>query len=153
MLRIAVAAFHLLALGLGMGAVLTRGNVLRETVTRDSLHRAFRADTLWGVAAALWLATGLWRLLAGLDKPTAYYVANHLFAAKMGLFAAIVLLEIWPMVLLVRWRVALRRGRPAGEVAAPASARCIATISHVQALLVAVMIFVAVAMARGYGTT
>jgi len=36
-------------------------------------------------------------------------------------------------------------------VAAPATARRLAPVSHVQALLIVVMVFVAVAMARGYG--
>jgi uncharacterized membrane protein len=35
-------------------------------------------------------------------------------------------------------------------VAVPGTARAIATISHVQALLVVVMVFAAAAMARGY---
>ncbi len=33
MLRVALAALHLIALGLGLGAVLTRGNALREPVS------------------------------------------------------------------------------------------------------------------------
>ena len=37
-------------------------------------------------------------------------MANHLFVLKMGLFAAVIALEIWPMLLLMRWRGALRRG-------------------------------------------
>ena len=68
MLRVVLAALHLIALGLGLGAVLTRGNALREPVSSGSLRRALRADTLWGVAAGLWLATGLWRLFGATEK-------------------------------------------------------------------------------------
>ena len=149
MLRVIVAAFHLLALGLGLGAVLTRGNVLREPLTPQSLQRAFSADTLWGVAALLWVVTGLWRF-ARLEKGTGYYLANHFFLAKMSLFVLILVLEVWPMVVLIRWRIGLRKGAGVADFA-PGVARRIATISHVEALLVVLMVFAAAAMARGYG--
>jgi len=76
MLRVALAGLHLLALGLGLGAVLFRGTALREPPTAASLTRAFRADTLWGVAAALWIGSGLWRALAGTEKSLQYYLHN-----------------------------------------------------------------------------
>lgn len=76
MLRLTLAAVHLIALGLGLGAVLARGTALRETPTRDSLRRPFRADTLWGIAAALWISTGLWRVLGETEKTAGFYFAN-----------------------------------------------------------------------------
>jgi putative membrane protein len=151
MLRIALAGLHLLALGLGLGAVLSRGTALRGPPSQASLARAFRADTLWGIAAALWIGTGLWRVLAGTDKTIQYYLHNHLFYAKMGLLALILALEIWPMVTLIRLRVAVARG-VAGDVSARVGALGrIATISYIEATIVVVMIFIAVAIARGYG--
>jgi len=150
MLRVIVAGLHLLGLGLGLGAVLTRGNVLREELTPQSLKRAFSADTLWGLAAALWVITGIWRLVK-LEKGPDYYFANHFFIAKMSLFVVILLLEAWPMIVLIRWRSALRRGLNVQELAPTGTAKRIATISHVEALLVVLMVFFAAAMARGYG--
>jgi putative membrane protein len=143
MLRLTLAALHLIALGLGLGAVVQRGSALREPLDTRALRRAFRADTLWGISAALWIVTGLWRLLAGTEKATAYYTHNHVFFAKMGLLALILVLEIRPMLTLIRWR--------RGASADAGTARLIATVSHVQALLVVGMVFAAVAMARGYG--
>jgi putative membrane protein len=150
MLRVIVAGFHLLALGLGLGAVLTRGNVLREPITVQSLQRAFRADALWGIAAALWVVTGVWRM-AKLEKGLDYYFANHFFLTKMSLFGLILVLEAWPMIVLIRWRAGLRRGLNVPDFALPATAKRMATISHVEALLVVLMVFFAAAMARGYG--
>lgn len=150
MLQIALAGFHLIALGLGLGAVLNRGSALREIPDALSLHRVFRADTIWGIAALLWIGTGVPRYLLGIEKSTAYYNGNYFFLAKMALLLLILVLEIWPMVTLIRWRAAIRRGGSAGVVAVPGTARIIATISHVQALLVVLMVFAAVAMARGY---
>ena len=100
MLRITLAALHLIALGLGLGAVIARGTALRESPSNAALRRAFRSDSTWGFAALLWIGTGLWRLLEGIDKPTAYYLTNPTFHAKMGLFLLILLLELWPMMTL-----------------------------------------------------
>jgi putative membrane protein len=140
--------------------VLARGEALskaaRELPGTDSLRRAFRADAHWGVAAVLWLATGLWRYLGSTEKATAYYNSNHIFLTKMALFVVVVLLEIWPMMTLIRWRAALGRAGgalPAGGGAAIGAdqARKMARISYIQGAVVIVMIFTAVAMARGYG--
>ena len=151
MLRIALAAFHLIALGLGMGAVLRRGTSLREPISAESLQRAFSADTLWGIAAALWLVTGVWRMAGGLEKAREYYEMNHIFWTKMALFVVILLLEIGPMITLIKWRRELRAGHNPAVFAPVAKARRIATISHVQALVLVLMVFAAVTMARGYG--
>jgi putative membrane protein len=151
MLRVTLAALHLIALGLGMGAVLGRGNSLLEPVTAGSVQRALRADALWGIAAGLWLVTGAWRLAAGLEKPTGFYTHNHFFFAKMGCFALILVLEVWPMLTLMRWRRALRRSHLMKDIVAPSLARRIAMISHTEALLVLLMVIFATAMARGYG--
>lgn len=146
-LRWVLASLHLLALAIGMGAVWSRSRALRGEPGAADVQRALTADGWWAVAAVLWLSTGLWRLLAGTEKATSYYTANHWFMAKMGFFVLIVLLEIWPAMTLMRWRPAIRHGampdlRPA---------RAIASISTVQAALVAIMIGLATAMARGYG--
>lgn len=151
MLRVLIASFHLLALGLGLYAVLTRGTVLRAEVSSDSLRRAFRADNLWAAAAFLWLATGLWRVFGALEKPTAYYLNNDIFLIKMMLFVLMFVLEVWPMRTLMRWRAALRRGEDPAVFASRAAATRVATISHAEALVVVLMIFAATAMARGYG--
>ena len=151
MLRVILAGLHLLALGLGLGAVLSRGMALREPPSVASLARALRADTVWGIAAALWIGTGLWRVLSGTEKTVQYYLHNHLFYAKMGLLALILALEIWPMLALIRLRVAMARG-VAGDVSSRVGTLGrIATISQIEATIVVIMIFIAAAMARGYG--
>src|SRR5918997_725826 len=101
MLRIALAGLHLIALGLGLGAVLARGTALRQVLAPGSLRRAFRADALWGIAFGLWLATGLWRLFGETEKSIVYYMNNHAFFAKMGILLAIFALELWPMITLI----------------------------------------------------
>ena len=143
-----LAAFHLLALGIGLGAVWARGRALTR-LDAVGVRAVFLADNFWGGAAGLWLGTGLWRLLAGLEKDTAYYFHNHLFLGKMALFAIIVALEIWPMVTLIGWRRQAARGEQPDTSAAPLLGR----ISFAQAGLVIVMVFLAAGMARGYGVS
>jgi putative membrane protein len=147
MIRWIVAAVHLLALGLGLGAVWARGRALRGELDAAGLRRVFYADSWWGAAAGVWIATSLLRAFAGLEKGSAYYLHNHLFWAKMGLLVLILLLEIGPMVTLIRWRIALARGVPVDTYLAGR----FAGISFLQAGLVMLMVLAATGMARGYG--
>lgn len=149
MTRLLLAVLHLLGLGIGLGAVWARGRALTSRLDGPGLRSVFLADTFWGLAAGLWIATGLWRLLAGLDKATAYYFHNHMFLGKMALLAIVLALEVWPMITLIGWRRRLARGVQPDTTAAAVLAR----ISFLQAGLVIAMVFLAAAMARGYGAS
>ena len=146
--NVGVAALHLLALGIGLGAVWARGSALAGGAPdENAVARALAADNAWGVAALLWLATGLPRLLTSLEKGTAYYMHNDFFLAKMAIFGVLMVAELWPMVTLIRWRIARSRGRavdtsPAGKIA---------WISRLEAMGLVAMVFCAAAMARGLG--
>lgn len=139
------ATLHLLALGLGLGAIAARAYTLRPPVEAARLPSVFLADTLWGVAALLWISTGLWRALGGLEKGSVYYWHSDAFWVKMALLGLVLVLEIWPMLTLLRWR--LRRAR--GEALDLSAAPWIARISAAQAVLVVAMVFAATALARG----
>jgi putative membrane protein len=157
MLRITLAVLHLLALGIGLGAIYARARALgamsstQEPAVPDGLRRAFAADAWWGLAALLWVSTGLWRALAGTEKAPGYYWSNHVFYAKMALFILVVLLEVWPMTTLIRWRRAAAKHTlpPSDELAR--TGRRLARVSDVQTLLVVAIVVAAVTMARGYG--
>jgi putative membrane protein len=151
MLRLVLAALHLLALGIGLGAVWARARALAaRPLDAPAARRAFAADNWWGLSGALFLGTGLWRLLAGTEKATGYYLANVVFHAKMGGFLLVVALEVWSAVTLVRWRRAAGREGAAWRPDARAAAR-IRAASYAQAAILAAMVVAAVAMARGYG--
>lgn len=147
--RLFLAGLHLLALGIGLGAVWVRGRSLSSRLDVAGLRTVFVADTWWGVAAFLWIGTGVWRLLAGLEKDTGYYFQNHFFLTKMALLVIILVLEVWPMITLIRWR----RRVTAGQPPVTKTARALARISFAQAGLVVLMVFLAAAMARGYGAS
>lgn len=142
------AALHLLGLGVGLGAVWARSRALKGVLDAAGLHRVSTADIWWGVAALIWLSTGLLRAFAGLEKGTQYYLSNHVFWLKMALFITIVLLEFRAAPTIGRWRVGLRRGTPVDTSSAPTLAR----ISEIQAFLVICIVFAATAMARGFGS-
>jgi putative membrane protein len=93
-----------------------------------------------------WLLAAV-HLLAGTQRATAYYMGNHAFGGKMALFVFIVLLELAPMRALSRWR----RLAAAGQLPDTSRAAGFARTSVVQAVLVALIVLVATAMARGYG--
>lgn len=100
-----------------------------------------------GIAALLWIGTGLVRAFGGFEKGSFYYLHNHVFWAKMVLLVAILVLELGPMIALIRWRGAVARGAVPDTRAASRFAR----ISFVQGILVVLMVLAATAMARGYG--
>ena len=146
-LRWFVAAAHLLGLGLGLGAIWSRSRALKDPSNPGSIQRAIFADTLWGIAALLWISTGLARAFAGLEKGSDYYLSSNAFWVKMILLGLVLALEIWPMITLIRWRIRLGRGQAIDT----RHARYFAQISVIQAVLVVAMVFAATAMARGLG--
>jgi putative membrane protein len=140
-----LAALHLLAFGIGLGAVFARARLLRGPLDDAGLSRLFLADNLWGLSGILFLGTGLARLLGGFEKGTEYYLNHPLFLAKMGLFLLVLALEVRPAVVLVRWRLARRRGGTMDPGLAPGLAR----VSQAQAWALLAMLGLATAVARG----
>ena len=135
-----LSALHVLALGVGLGSVFMRGRFLRELRAGPdprALDRLFAADSLWGVAAALWLVTGLVRAFGHVEKAPDFYLRNGFFWVKMTLFLVVVALEIWPMLTFIRPLPRFDR-----------LARLV-LIDDLQTAFVVVIPFVAAAMARG----
>jgi len=147
MLSAVVSSLHLLALALGLPAVFLRGRALKGPLDPEGLRRLLAADNVWGIAALLWIVTGLLRAFGGLEKGADFYLRSPLFWTKMALFLLVLLLEIRPMATFIRWRIRLGRG----EAIDTGAARTLYTINHVELATVVVMVFVASLMARGVG--
>ncbi len=145
-----VSALHLLALALGLPGVFLRGRALRGLrgpLDGAGLGRLFAADTAWGIAAFLWIGSGLLRAFGGLEKGSEFYLSSPLFLVKMGLLGTILLLEVWPMATFIRWRVQRARGGTPNTAAA-----CrLYVVNQLQVGLVVAMVFTASFMARGVG--
>ncbi|WLH48307.1 DUF2214 family protein [Pseudomonas beijingensis] len=143
-----LAAIHLLAFALGFWAVLTRGTALRRLAGGvDAMRSVLVADNLWGLSALVLLVTGGMRAFGGYEKGTDYYLHQPLFHLKMTLLLLILLLEIVPMIALIKWRMALGKGAAID----PSKAGRLARISHIEALLLILMVVAATGMARGVG--
>ncbi|WP_053161265.1 DUF2214 family protein [Pseudomonas sp. P1.8] len=141
-----LAAVHLLAVALGFWAVLTRGMAFRRLSDGAGGARSVLiADNVWGICAVILLISGGVRAFGGYEKGADYYLHQPLFHLKMALFVLILLLEIAPMVTLIKWRLALARGVGIDTRRVGLFAR----ISHIEALLVLLMIVAATGMARG----
>src|SRR5262249_37732435 len=145
-----IAALHYLALPLGLGAVFARGLRLRELSRSlgdgETLARLFRADSVWGLAALLWIATGLLRAFGGLEKSSTFYLRNGFFFVKMGLFVAVLALEIFPMITFIKWRIARARG---SNPTADAPLTVLVRLNDLEIALVVLIPFAASLMSRG----
>lgn len=145
-----LSTFHLLALALGLPGVVMRGRALRRLATDPAaVDDVFFADNLWGLAALLWIGTGLARMLGDFEKGSAFYLNSHSFLVKLGLLGAAFLLELWPMITFIRWRVRKAKGLPVDT----SKHALLWRINTAEVALTLVIPFVASLMARGIGFT
>ncbi|MFN0179601.1 MAG: DUF2214 family protein [Gemmatimonadales bacterium] len=143
-----LSTMHLFALAIGLPGIFLRARWL-GAVQKDpaALAGVFRADNAWGIAAALWLVTGLARAFGPFEKGEAFYLHSGAFWLKMTLFALVVALEVWPMITLIKWRRAQAKKLPIDLSIAPK----LQLVSRIELALTCAMPFVASAMARGVG--
>ena len=139
-----LSAVHVLTLALGLGAVFARGRALAAPLDEAGWQRLLMADNLWGIAAGLWIASGLGRVFFG-GKETGFYWHNGFFWVKLALFGLVFALETTPMITFIRVRSARRRGAALPQFSVAAYRR----INSAELALVVGIVFVAAFMARG----
>ena len=142
-----IATLHILTFGIGFYGIWSRANVFKKLKDISGLDDVFKADSFWGIAALLWIATGLWRAFGGLEKGSDYYLHSNTFIAKMTLFVLVFIIEIKPMVTLIKWRNKKKKNEPIDF----SSARQLAFLSHIELGLITIIVCLATAMARGIG--
>lgn len=143
-----LSALHVLALAIGLPGVFLRGRGLRAMRTEPgAISRVLSADGAWGIAALLWLVSGLLRAFGGFEKGTHFYLHNPMFHLKLTLFVVIVLLELFPMITFIRWRVAQAKKRPVDT----SKLALLTRINDVELVLALCLPFIAAMMARGIG--
>jgi len=143
-IRWLLAALHLLALGIGMESVWARGRALRRPLDADGLKRVFTHDNWYGIAALLWYPTGIARAFFGFEKGTGYYLHQPFFVAKLALVVIVGAVEMWVMVVLIRWR----RQQQRGEAIDTRHAALMSRISAWETFAIMLIIFLATAAAR-----
>jgi putative membrane protein len=139
-----LSAVHVLTLALGLGAVFIRGRALARPLDDAGWQRLLAADNVWGVAAGLWIASGLGRVFFGGKEPT-FYWHNGFFWVKLGLFGLVFALELTPMMTFIRVRAARRRSTALPRFSVEAYRR----INLAELVLVVAIVFAAAFMARG----
>jgi putative membrane protein len=139
-----LSAIHMLTLALGAGAIFARGQALARPLDAAGWKRLLAADNAWGLAALLWIASGLARVFFG-GKETTFYWRNGFFWIKMTLFAAVFALELAPMTTFIRVRMALGRGAALPSFPIETYRRINAT----ELTLVVLIVITAAFMARG----
>jgi putative membrane protein len=139
-----LSAIHVLTLALGLGGIVARGRALAGPLDDAGWRRLLAADNAWGVAALLWIASGLARVFYG-GKETVFYWRNGFFWTKMALFGIVFALELAPMVTFIRVRAARGRGAPLPSFPVDTFRR----INAAETALVIAIVFVAAFMARG----
>lgn len=141
-----LAATHYIALAIGFAGICLRLQALTSPKVGQSLKPLFLGDNLWGVAAIIWIVTGLLRAFAGFEKGSAFYLDSTGFWIKMGLFLGIFILELKPMLTFVRWRMAKKTEVLSEDLAL---IKNFAWASRIQVALTLVIPIVASFMARG----
>ena len=144
-LKYTIATIHILTFGLGFYSCWARASALSKVKDETGVKEVLSADNVWGIAAALWLLTGIWRAFGGLEKGSGYYLGNTAFIIKISLFALVFVLELKPMITFIRWRALLRKKQPIDLSVAPSLAR----ISYIELILLIPIVAMATAMARG----
>ena len=139
-----LSAIHMLTLALGLGAVVMRGRALARPLDEAGWQRLLAADNLWGIAAGLWIASGVARLFFGGKEP-GFYWHNGFFWIKLALFGLVFALELTPMMTFIRVRTA--RGR--GTALPRFSVDAYRLINTAEVVLVVAIVFAAAFMARG----
>ena len=150
-----LSAAHILTFGLGLSAVFLRGRALGGVLDASGWKRLLAADTAWGIAAGLWIATGLARVFLG-PKDAVFYWRNGFFWIKMALFLTVFVLELAPMRTFIQARQAGRlrasdaSASQAGGAAMPAfDVARYRRVNAIEMALVVTIPFAAALMARG----
>jgi putative membrane protein len=140
-------AHHALIFALA-GVLAFEIGVARQGLSANDVRRLGKVDAWYGILAGLILAVGFVRAMFA-AKGWAYYETNTFFWAKIGTFALVGILSIWPTMAFIRWRRAL--ASDPSTLPAPAAVTTVRRFLWAEILFFALIPAFAAAMARGYG--
>jgi putative membrane protein len=146
MLSALVAFVHHLGAFALVSAIAAEFVLTKGEISLINARRLLTVDLVVGVAAAVVLTAGVLRVLF-FEKGLDFYLHNHAFLAKMGLFVAVGMISIMPTRHFLSWKSAIARGE------APAidnhSFRAIRRIIHLELAGVVLILLCAALMAKG----
>ncbi len=120
----------------------------QRSMSADEARRIQRVDLWYGISSGVVLIAGLLRVFV-FEKGANFYAANPLFWVKMSLFAVVGLLSIYPTICFIRWNGRLKNEQML-EIAENEFRR-IRLLLNLEVLGIAMILFVAPAMARAIG--
>lgn len=148
MLSALVAFVHHLGAFALVSAIAAEFLLTRGEINLLSARRLLTVDLILGLAAATVLTAGVLRVLF-FEKGLDYYLHNHAFLAKMGLFVAVGVLSVKPTRQFLSWRAVIARGdAPAIDAD---STRTIRRIIHFELAGAVLILLCAALMAKGLG--
>jgi len=148
MLSALVAFVHHLGAFALVSAIAAEFLLTRGEINLLSARRLLTVDLILGLAAATVLTAGVLRVLF-FEKGLDYYLHNHAFLAKMGLFVAVGVLSVKPTRQFLSWRAVIARGdAPAIDAD---STRTIRRIIHFELTGAVLILLCAALMAKGLG--
>jgi len=138
---------HLLAFGIA-AAITAQLVLVRPGMQPPAVQLAARYDMALGIMSMALVAIGFSRVFFG-AKGSAFYLHNHVFWAKVVLFALVGLLSVKPTRAFLRWRKA--QSADAGYAPEEVEIRAIRKTLMAEIHIFAFLPIAAAAMARGYG--
>jgi putative membrane protein len=136
-----VALLHHLAAFTLVSTLVAEHLLFSRRLEAPAVRKLQAVDAIYGLSAGVLLVAGLLRVFY-FEKGAAYYFGNPWFLAKLGLFVAVALLSIYPTVSFLSWR------KKPGVTSAQAT--WIPRVLRLQLMLVPVILFCAILMAKGY---
>ena len=102
-----VAYLHYLSFMLAFAALTIEILTLKKDLSLENAWRIVIADSVYGLSATVVLVTGILRVMY-FGKGADYYLGNHVFYTKIGIFIIVGLLSLYPTFFFIRWITKLR---------------------------------------------
>lgn len=144
MLETTLRYLHFLSILTIAATVLGEYLLLKPVMTRKEIGRLSKIDAFYGLAALVLLGAGLTLWFGGISKPTFYYSKNWIFHLKVGLFALVGILSIYPTVFFIKQR----KGDAAETITIPSK---LIWMIRLELILLLIIPLLATLMARGIG--
>lgn len=143
-----MAFVHHLAAFTLVSTVVVETALFKPPLSVVQARRIQITDSLYGISAGVLVVVGLLRVFF-FEKGAGYYFEDVFFLIKLGVFAMVGLLSIYPTVLFLSWRKALRQGI-APDIS-PAQVRRARLCLMWELAGIVLILLCAPLMARGFG--